>query len=392
MDTIETLYTDTLSGEELRLLIEQPVGGCVSLFLPIRRAEPSHHQNRIRLEHLLGQAGTRLLARSLTATQALLAPVWQLIEDQAFWEHQSDGLAIFAAPHLFRVYRLPLAFEELLVVNERLHVTPLLPFFSGDGRFYVLTLGLKGVRLLQATHYTIRPIALPDVPDSLQDALKYDEFAKQPQWHPGVSGRGGARGAIFHGQGAHDGRVAKEEILRYFQQVAHGVSAVLHAERAPLLLAGLAYLLPIYHEANTYPQLVEEDIPANPDDLPLTELHAQAWAIMEPRFAHERTAASEYYRQLLATQPTLASSYLRAIIPAAYAGRVETLFVATGQRRWGTFDPLSGVLALHEAAQPHDSELLDLTAIQTIAHGGTVYAVAPDQMPEPAPLAAIFRY
>jgi hypothetical protein len=88
----------------------------------------------------------------------------------------------------------------------------------------------------------------------------------------------------------------------------------------------------------------------------------------------------------------LASSYLRAIIPAAHAGRVDTLFIATGQRRWGSFDPSSGALALHEAAEPHDSELLDLAVIQTILHGGTVYALAPEQMPELAPLAAIFRY
>jgi hypothetical protein len=111
-----------------------------------------------------------------------------------------------------------------------------------------------------------------------------------------------------------------------------------------------------------------------------------------PRFAREREAALDRYRQLVGVHPALALSYLRAIIPAAYAGRVDTLFVATGQRRWGSFDPLSGVLTLHDVAEPHDSELLDLAAIQTILHGGTVYAVAPEQMQELASLAAIFRY
>jgi hypothetical protein len=394
MDTMTPWRMDTLSRDELHTLIEQGVGSCVSLFLPVERAEPVRQQNRIRLERLLGQAEARLLARglSLAATQALLAPAWQFVEDRIFWEHQSEGLAIFAAPELFRVYRLPLAFEELLVVDERLHVTPLLPLFSGDGRFLVLALSLKGVHLLRGTHYTLRPIALSDVPSSLEDALKYDEFAKQAQFHPGVPGRSGERGAIFHGQGARDDRVVKEEILRYFQQVDHGVHSVLHRERAPLLLAGVAYLLPIYRDVNTYPHLVEEGIPGNPDDLQPSELHARAWAIVAPRFAREREAAVEHYRQLTGTQPALASSYLRAIVPAADAGRVDTLFVASGQRQWGTFDPVSGALTLHDAAEPHDSELLDLAAIQTILHGGTVYALAPEQMPETAPLAAIFRY
>jgi hypothetical protein len=394
METIKAWRMDTLSRDELRILIEQPAGSCVSLFLPIMRAEPARQQNPIRLEHLLGQAKNRLHTRglSLAATQALLAPAWQLVEDHFFWEHQSDGLAIFATPELVRVYRLPLAFEELLIVDERLHITPLLPLFSGDGQFFVLALSLKGVQLLQGTHYTVRPIALPDVPTSLEDALKYDEFAKQPQWHPGVPGRGGARGAIFHGQGARDGRLAKEEIGRYFQQVDHGVGRALHEERAPLLLAGVAYLLPIYREVNTYAHLVEEGIPGNPDDLQSSELHARAWAIVVPRFALAREVAVEHYRQLTGTHPALASSYLRAIVPASYAGRIDTLFVATGQRQWGAFDPVGGALTLHDPAEPHDSELLDLAAIQTILHGGTVYALAPEQMPELVPLAAIFRY
>jgi hypothetical protein len=393
MDTIEAARMDTLSREELRVLIEQPLGSCVSLFLPIQRAEPAR-RNPIRLERLLSQAEARLIERDLSpaAAQALLAPARQLLEDMEFWQHQSDGLAIFAAPQIFRIYRLPLAFEELLVVDERLHVTPLLPLFSGDGQFYILTLGQKRVRLLQGTHYTTRPIALPDVPTSLKDALKYDEFAKQPQLHAGIPGRGGARGAIFHGQGARDDRVAKEEVLRYFQQVDHGVRTALHAEHAPLLLAGVTYLLPIYHAANSYPHLIEEGISANPDDLRPEELHARAWAIVAPRFALAREAAAERYRQLLGAHPPLASSYVRAIVPAAYAGRVETLFVANGQRQWGSFDPDSGVLTLHDAAEPHDSELFDLAVIQAILHGGTIYAVAPEQMPEPAPLAAIFRY
>jgi len=92
------------------------------------------------------------------------------------------------------------------------------------------------------------------------------------------------------------------------------------------------------------------------------------------------------------TTPTLATSYLRTIIPAAYDGRVDTLWLATGQRQWGSFNPVSGELALYEDAGPRDTELLDLAAIQAIRHGGTVYATAQQHMPDPAPLAAILRY
>jgi len=394
METTVLRQIDILSRDELRMLIEQPPGSCVSLFLPIERAEPARQQNPIRLEHLLRQAEERLIARDLHADAAhdLLAPAYQLIEDRSFWAHQADGLVVFAATELFRVYRLPLAFAELVVVDAHVHITPLLPLLSGDGQFYVLTLGLGGVRLFQGTQYGLSPVRLHGVPASLQDALAYDEFAKQPQFHPGIPGRGGERGAIFHGQGARDDQVAKEETLRYFQQVERGVRHALRDEHAPLLLAGIAYLLPIYRAANTYSQLVEDDIAVNPDDLRPEELHARAWALVAPHFDRARAAAVERYRMLRGITPALATSYVRAIIPAAYDGRVDTLFLATGQRQWGTFDPVSGELAMREDAGPRDTELFDLAAVQTIRHAGTVYAVVPEQMPDAAPLAAILRY
>jgi hypothetical protein len=40
METMKAWRMDTLSRDELRSLIEQGAGSCVSLFLPIRRAEP----------------------------------------------------------------------------------------------------------------------------------------------------------------------------------------------------------------------------------------------------------------------------------------------------------------------------------------------------------------
>lgn len=384
----------SLSRDELRMLIEQPASPCVSLFLPIEWAAPARQQTSIRLENLLRQAEQRLIARGLSAAAAhdILAPAYELIENRSFWAPQVEGLAIFAATNIFRVYRLPLACEELVVVDARAHITPLLPLLSSNGQFYVLAVGLGGVQLFEGTQYGLSPVTLHGGPASLQDALKYDEFAKQPQFHPGVPGWSGERGAIFHGQGARDGTVVKQEALRYFQQVDHTVRQALRSESAPLLLVGIAYLLPIYRAANTYPQLIAEDIAVNPDDLRLDELHALAWASVAPRFDQACAVAAEHYHMLRGTTPALAISYLRTIIPAAYDGRVDTLFLAIGQRQWGSFDPVSGELAVHEDAGPRDSELFDLAATQTIQHGGTVYTIAPDQMPDAAQLAAILRY
>jgi len=77
---------------------------------------------------------------------------------------------------------------------------------------------------------------------------------------------------------------------------------------------------------------------------------------------------------------------------AAHHGRVDVLFVALGIQVWGAIDLSTNTVHEHEDHEPGDEDLLDLAAIQTILNGGIVYAVEPEQVPDHAPLAAVFRY
>ena len=45
-----------------------------------------------------------------------------------------------------------------------------------------------------------------------------------------------------------------------------------------------------------------------------------------------------------------------------------------------------------DAAEIGDRDLLDWAAVQTLKHGGTVYALEPGNMPAKTDAAAIFRY
>jgi hypothetical protein len=383
------------SRTELTELIERPAGTCISIFFPTEHVGPTVQQNAIRLENLLRRAEKQLEARGMTsdATQAFLAPALRLVSDRAFWEQNSEGLALFIAPELFHVYRLPQRVEELVVVGTQFHVLPLIALLMDDMTFNILTLGLDRIRLLRGTHYSVEEVELHGIPVGLKDALKYDEFARQPQFHGGIPGRGGERGVIFHGQGSRDDdNVAKDEILRYFQQADRGVCAALGNVTQPLVIAGISYLLPLYREASAYPGIIHDSIASNPDMLQLSELHAQAWAVIEPYVQHAQNAAYERYQQVKATQPTLATNYLRTIVPAAYTGRVATLFVADGQHQWGSFDPETSVLSVHDEARPGDGDLFNSAAIETVRHGGIVYVVAQEHMPDNGPLAALLRY
>jgi hypothetical protein len=254
-----------------------------------------------------------------------------------------------------------------------------------DGRFYVLALSQNRVRLLEGTRRTVNEVDLEGVPQSLAEALRYDDPEPQLQFHTGTrapGGRGGERPGVFHGQGVgHDD--AKTDILRYFHQVDHGLRDWLGASQAPLVLAGVEYLHPLYREANSYPHLINGGIKGNPEDLRPEELQAQAWDIVRPIIVATREAAAERFRRLAGAADPQASDDLKEIVPAAHYGRVETLFVLLGRKQWGTFEPASGEVRLDSAPGPDREDLFD---------SGSVFAVPPDKMPTEAPVAAIFRY
>ncbi len=382
-----------LTRQELRTLVEKRGEPRVSIYMPTHRTGAEIQQDPIRLKNLLREAEEALITMGLRSPVAreLLKPAQELLGDYEFWQHQSDGLAIFLSSQLFRAYRLPFEFDELVVATDRFHVKPLLPLLSGDGQFYVLALSQNEVRLLQGTRYSVSEVDLEDVPKSLAEALRYDDPEKQLQFHTQTQtprGRGD-RGAIFHGHGVVS-EEDKEDILRFFQKVDRGLQDVLRDEQSPLVLAGVEYLLPIYAEANTYRHLLSHGVEGNPEALSLEDLHERAWAIVQPRFQEAQLEAIAQYEQLASTEQ--ASHDIRTIVPAAHYGRVDTLFVAVGQQQWGAFDPQTDTIDIHGEEESGDEDLLDLAAVQTLLHGGEIYALEPTKVPDGVPLAAVFRY
>ncbi len=382
-----------LSDAELKTLAQEHEGPCISIFMPTHRGGAETQQSRIRLKNLLTRAEERLIAGGLRRPEAgeLLDPVQELLENEVFWQHQSDGLAVFVSQDAFRHYQMPFDLEELLIVGQKFHLKPLLPLLSGDGSFYVLALSQNKVRLLQGTRDSVDEVGLEGIPASLAEALKYDDIEKQLQFRtqahtPG--GKGG-RSAIFHGHGA-ESDYAKTNILRYFQLVDDGLAKLLRDERSPLMLAGVDYLHPIYREANNYPHLLDEGIEGNPEDLSAKQLHRRAWAIVHPIFQAAQREALAKYEELEGTG--LTSKDVEEIVAAAHHGRVEMLFVALRRQQFGFFDPDTDSVREGEQKEPGSEDLLGFAAIQTFLNGGAVYAVEPEGVPGGALLAAVFRY
>ncbi|MCK7593470.1 hypothetical protein [Pseudomarimonas salicorniae] len=382
-----------LSGEELQELLDHRSPRCVSLFLPTARSGEGVRQAPIHLKNLLAEADRHLQARGLKPheSEAALAPAVALIDDAPFWEHQREGLALFLNAEGLRSYSLPISFEPLAVVADAFEILPLLPLLALGDRFYILALSRNQVRLLEATHDSVVELEVPDMPRSQAEALAHDDREQSLQFHTGASGNGGARPAIFHGQGGSDD-TEKLDLYRFFQQVDRALSRFLANEQAPMVLASVNYQQALYREANHYARLIEPGIDGNPDSLANETLRDRALPLVEPVFREAEREAKDRLAALADSKRAIDS--IEKLVPAAYWGRVDTLFVERDQHVWGQFDPTANKVYLSDPDEvaPGDYDLLDLAVRRTLAKGGTVFALSGEHMPAGSPAAAIGRY
>jgi hypothetical protein len=382
---------DLLTQESVAELMKTRNEWLVSIFMPTHRAGKEVQQNSIRFKNLLRISEERMNWAGVEGgeKEKILEQGHNLLEHFDFWLYQNDGLAVFISHELTECYRLPYSFDELVVVGNRFHVKPLIRLMSADAHFYLLALSQNSCRLFHGNRFQLSEVVLKDIPTSLAEALKHDQFEKQLQYHTGTATHRGRRPAMFHGQGVGTDD-SKEFILHYFRQLDKGVSRFLNKETTPLMLAGVEFLHPLYGQANTYPHLLDEGIRGNPDLATPDELHELAWQIVRPLLQKERQTKAKRYWDVIGTG--LATNRVAVAIPAAHAGRVDTLFVPVSKYRWGRFDIEKGEVISHPEPQPGDEDLLDLAAVETMSKKGTVYAVEHDQMPDDTDVAAILRY
>jgi hypothetical protein len=373
--------------EEIKMLARERKPPCVSIYMPAHKI--SSEQDRIRLKNLLDSAETELTQSGLRLERAqrMLSSARGLLGDPDFWQHQEDGLALLLNHGEQHILRLPVPFKEQVVIGSRFHLKPLFQAYSGERVFFVLALSKARARLLRATEEFISEVKLdPDTPRSLEEALKYDEFENHLQFHQTAAGK---NAAMYHGQGTNE-QYPKDQVARFFKMLDRGVHGALKDSRAPLVLAGVDYLFPIYRDANSYAGLVPEHLTGNFDHVRDEELHLKALELLRPRFEEEKRAAIRHVADNL--ESPIGSRNLKEIVPAAHFARVETLVVAEGEETWGKLNLEDGVVSCHRERMAGDEELIESAAIQTIAHGGRVIALPKEEIPGGESVAAVFRF
>jgi len=373
---------------ELNTFNKQP---CLSLYLSTHRHHPDNQQDLLKFRHAMDSLTISLQKRcNAQETQDLIAPFQALAEDSTFWNHTLDGLVVFGGLGFFRIFLLPRSVVELTVVADSFHIKPLRRFLQTVGRFQVLGISRKEVRLFEGDRDSISEITLPaGVPRTIEDALG-NEYSQPHLTVSSYGGVGGSSSPMHHGQGGKKDEVDKDT-ERFFRAVDRAV--IEHCSKPsglPLILAALPEHHHLFQKLSHNKALLGLGVEANPDSLHLDKLRQRAWQALEPKYQAQTAQLIEEFSA--AHAKFLGSDSLEEIGRAAAIGRVGTLMLEADRQIAGHLDALSGSIINADLKNPHIDDVLDDLAELVQSKGGQVHVLSADGMPCNSGLAAIFRH
>jgi len=338
---------------------------CVSFYLPTGRTHLDAPRAVLELRSLVDEAA-RELASSVATEEIgqILERPRALLDDRDFWQHQGEGLAVFASSEAMRVIRLAGDPGRRVSVADAPHLVPLVEAVDHHGPFYLLALALGEVRLFAGSWSALEPLDLGPIPASVEDMERRHETEPELQHQHTPASRGTA---TFHG---HGGREISDVVLgKFIAEVAAGVRRRIGAaSQAPVYLAAVEEYLPRLRSTGQIPTLRPAVITGSPEGTPGHELFER----VRPLIAADRAARDARLREALdsaAGRRRLATS--QEVMSVAAEGRVDTLVL----------DP--------EVIDAPEADL-DRAVMQTLTEGGGVHTLT--ALPDGAPAAAILRY
>ena len=365
---------------------------CVSIYIPTHRSgvEVNQMEDNLAFKNSLQQVTSTLKSKDVDQEmiQRMLEPAHDLVRNTSFWRNLNQGLAVFIADNYFKYIKMPDAPKTEVQVNSSFLLKPLVNAMTIKEYFYLLVVSKKQAKFFRADAFGMQQIQIDELPNGVEDVVHFEEKEDQKLFRS-ESGQAG-KGAAFHGHGAGKPD-EKEHLAIYLEEVDETLwEEVLNKENAPLLLAGVEYLLPIFRSVSHYKNIWKDGLTGSHEHDDLNSLYAQAREIMDPYFCERTKKALENYGNQSAT--ALTSNKPADIIPAAHYSRVGHLFVIKEEHIWGTFNEMDNVLEIHETKQEGDECLIDKAVIKTILNGGDVHFLSREDMPGDGSIAALMRY
>ncbi len=349
---------------------EAPV--LLSVFVPIDFSQPQGADSVIRALRLAAKdASTRLTnehAVSPDDTAAFVAPLL----DEMLVDHlprTARGLAIFLSPERVVQLVLPIEVGPAVEIGDRADLLRLLPAIIDDQVYFTLTIGKKGAQLFRGSRFEFHPVAVPEMPGSIDDALWYIR-------RESVMVRNGA-GALHGAGGGEDLR--KDDVRQYIHLIDRAITPVLNGAEAPLVVVGVEYEAAMFINQTHYRNTADAAIAGSPEAMSADELHRRSWELVQS-LPPASTGALERLRELVGTGKTATDP--DEVVAAGRAGSVAELLVVRSETHVGETSPAPAADRTAVVAAVNDG----------LRHRARIHLVGDETLPAGARFAAVLRY
>jgi hypothetical protein len=407
--TAEALSIERLSPAALLELLAPQPAPCLSIYLPTHRNVPGNTVDLPAFRQLIEAVELALEpAHAPAQIERLLHPLRFLAGDRDFWAHAREGLAVLAAAGAARVFLLQRPVPHLALVGDRFHTMPLVRIVSGLDRFEVLALTSRQARAFEGTAWSdargtaverLDPVPIGTGPDG---EILRGEVVDEEIFQPHRVQRGmGIEGIVHGGTGAkRDDVDADTEIfLRHVDEMAH--DRLSRRSGLPLVVVAQSRLAATFRGLTKNPLVLEEFVPSDPHLMTADAIAAALRPLVVAARARAVAKAVAAFSQ--ARDRGLAQGDLSDVARAAVAGKVATLLIEADRFEAGRFDRATGAIAFGSppAGPPARSgdvpavaseDLFGAVAETVLLHGGTILALARNEMPTESGVAAIYRY
>jgi hypothetical protein len=362
---------------------------CVSIYMPTHRRHPDNQQDPIRFKNLAKSALERVRRSKIFTPEAISlieTELANLVEDRAFWNHRTDGLAWFYREGKCQAFDLQQPVDELVIVADSFHIKPLIRATQNADRYHILALTRNSATLYAGTKDRIDEVHVAEVPGTIEEALGKE--LTEP--HLSAASYGGSGQTMFHGHGSKDDEVDKDRD-RFFGIVSAAIEKHWsNPSQLPLVLVALAEHQAHFRRFSKDRFLLEEGIQKDPASMKPDELRASVWEIMRQRFDSQ---VDQYVSRFGNAQADhKGSAVVSDLAREAANGRVELFLLEDGARLPGKVNWDTGEITETALSGPHVDDVLDDLAEMVIARGGRVRMLNAGSLKTASKVGAIYRY
>lgn len=383
-----------VNREAIKQLLETEDSATISMYMPAHQFPTSEHitEDKIRFKNLIKSAKETLKDKGIDEGLGaqMIHQLEAVLDDDAFWQHVTSGMAFFCSPAGLRYFHLPIECDEHVSVGERYDVAPLLVIASQDTTFYMLALATKHPVLFKGDMYSVSKESI-ELPESIEKALNIDELHSNSQTMRAGGYGAGNPGAKSHGQG--DSRQAgQEERLKYFRLIDDKLQSSKDIDpKIPVLLAGAEEEVSAYKHISKIKKLLKTSLNGNLTDEACHAIHALAWPAIQKELCGPDVARElEKVHSLVGTG--LASTENQDILKAATEGRTETLLVGMLMETKDSVRDSNEAITKLTFSEHYAVDKVAKVARAVFDQGGRVIGILRGEMPNGAHEAAIYRY